>query len=324
MNGLTLITGGAGCLGAPVAHELLAKGGRVRVLDTLIHGQQEVAADLARRGVEVVRGDLRDELARAAALVDVAAVVHLAAVVGDRACAGDPELAREVNVEASRALIDEGRRAGAKRFVFASTCSSYGRTADSTPVDERDEPRPASLYAEQKVEIERLLLDDEPHSMSPTPLRFAEIYGAAPRMRFDLTVNGLTRDLWGDREVEVLGERCWRPYVHVRDAARAVRIVLEAPAERVSGQVFNVGRSDENYRAADLVAAIGARVGRGRVKYLHDDEDQHGYKVSFDKVRAALDFEPWMTVPDGVTELAAALDARAFGDPYDGRYGNTD
>ncbi len=141
-------------------------------------------------------------------------------------------------------------------------------------------------------------------------------------MRFDLTVNEFTRELWADRELEVFGEQFWRPYIHVRDAARAVRTVLEAPAETVAGEVFNAGRSWENYRKLDLVAEIGKQLDRGRVSYVHRDEDPRDYKVSFEKIRAVLGFETLMTVPDGISEVLAALDAGAFGNPFDGRYRN--
>ena len=115
---------------------------------------------------------------------------------------------------------------------MACTCSNYGRMADPTvPIDETGVLAPVSLYAEQKVAIEQHLLA-RPSPYALTCLRFATVYGVAPRMRFDLTVNEFTRDLWADRELEVFGEQFWRPYVHVRDAARGIRTVLEAPTER--------------------------------------------------------------------------------------------
>ena len=123
------------------------------------------------------------------------------------------------------------------------------------PITEDGELRPVSLYAEQKVGIEQALLGapGSDGGMHPTCLRFATVYGVAPRMRFDLTVNEFTRDLWADRELLVFGEQFWRPYIHVRDAARAVRTVLQADRGTVSGEVFNAGRSGENYRKLDLV-----------------------------------------------------------------------
>jgi nucleoside-diphosphate-sugar epimerase len=334
----TLVTGGSGYIGALLVRELLEAGRDVRVLDSLLHGQEEIAAEQERAGVQVIRADIRDADARSRALADADAVVHLAAIVGDPACARDPALSDEVNVQATRALVADAGEAGVQRLVFASTCSNYGRMADPTvPISEDGELQPVSLYAEQKVGMERLILGDpaDPSGataaagaadatsgVKPTCLRFATVYGVGRRMRFDLTVNEFTRELWADRELEVFGEQFWRPYIHVRDAGRAVRTVLEAPAEKVAGRVFNAGRSGENYRKLDLVEEIGRQVDRGKVSYVHRDEDPRDYKVSFDTIRAELGFETLMTVPDGIAEVIAALDAEAFGDPFDARYKN--
>ena len=323
MTGLTLVTGGAGYVGAFVVAELQESGRDVRVLDSLLHGQDAVARELEDGGAQLIRGDVREAKTRQDALADVEAVVHLAAIVGDPACARVPEEAQAVNVEATRALVGDATRSGVRRLVFASTCSNYGRMADPTvPVDEHGELRPISLYAEQKVAVERLLLEEDLNGLKPTCLRFATVYGVAPRMRFDLTVNEFTRDLWSGRDLEVFGEQFWRPYIHVRDAARAVRAVLDAPDEVVTQQVFNAGRSGENYRKLDLVNEIRKHTDRGNVSFVHRDEDPRDYKVSFDRIRSVLGFETLMTVPDGVAEVLAALDAGAFEDPYDPRFRN--
>jgi nucleoside-diphosphate-sugar epimerase len=319
----TLVTGGAGYIGALAVDELRRAGRDVRVLDALIHDQIDIAEQLERDGVEVVRADIRDADARRAALQDAEAVVHLAAIVGDPACARDPELSQEVNVGGSEALVADARAAGVKRLVFASTCSNYGRMADPTvPVTEEGELAPVSLYAEQKVGIERALLSGESDGLATTCLRFATVYGAAPRMRFDLTVNEFTRDLWADRELEVFGEQFWRPYIHVGDAARALRTVLEAPEDQVAGEVFNAGRSGENYRKLDLVEEIHSQIDTGSVKFVHRDEDPRDYQVSFDKIRSTLGFETLKTVPDGIDEVIHQLSAGAFPDPFDARYRN--
>lgn len=361
MSDTTLVTGGSGYIGAMLVKELLEAGGEVRVLDSLLHGQEEIAAEQEQAGVLVVRGDIRDTDARRRALEGADNVVHLAAIVGDPACALDPAVSDEVNVQATESLVADAGQAGVQRLVFASTCSNYGRMADPTvPITEEGELRPVSLYAEQKVGMEKLILGGglngtspttpvpratpaphapratpalaDPHAsptphgpptvLQPTCLRFATVYGVGRRMRFDLTVNEFTRELWADRELEVFGEQFWRPYIHVRDAARAVRTVLEAPAEKVANNVFNAGRSGENYRKLDLVREIGRQLDRGKVSYVKRDEDPRDYKVSFEKIRAELGFETLMTVPDGIAEIVAALDAEAFADPFDPRYKN--
>ena len=323
MGGTTLITGGAGYIGMLLAEELLAAAHDVRVLDSLLHGQSGCADALRDRGVEVLVGDVRDADARAEALRGAGAVVHLAAIVGDPACARDPDAAQAVNVDAALALIRDAAEAGVERFVFASTCSNYGRMTDPlVPITEDGALAPVSLYAEQKVAVERALLGLDPAPFAATCVRFATVYGVAPRMRFDLTVNEFTRDLWAGRRLEVFGEQFWRPYVHVRDAARGARTVLEAPLERVAGEVFNVGDSGENYRKLDLVGLIRRETDRGEVAFVQRTEDPRDYKVSFAKVADRLGYAITSTVPEGIREIITGLDEARFEDPFDGRYRN--
>jgi nucleoside-diphosphate-sugar epimerase len=323
MTKQVLVTGGAGYIGVPLTEQLLEAGYRVRVLDSLLHGQEELAQRIERAGAEVRRGDVRDAGARQEALRDVDAVVHLAAIVGDPACAADPDESNAVNVRGTAELVRDASDAGVRRFVFASTCSNYGRMADPTvPIDEQGELAPVSLYAEQKVAMEKSLLAVN-GGLVPTCLRFATVYGVAPRMRFDLTVNEFVRDLWADRTLEVFGQQFWRPYIHVVDVGRAVRTVLDASEETVGGEVFNVGRSGENYRKTDLVELIRSRTSSGQVEFVERLEDPRDYKVSFDKIRATLGFETEMTVPDGVDELLEALAEGRFADPFARKYRNS-
>ena len=324
MGQKTLITGGSGYIGSLLAKELLEAGRDVVVLDSLLHGQEDIAAEQEQAGIEVIRADIRDADARKRALSQTEAVVHLAAIVGDPACALDPAVSDEVNVQATKSLVADAGEAGVRQLVFASTCSNYGRMTDPTvPITEDGELAPVSLYAEQKVGMEKLILGGAGGSdLAPTCLRFATVYGVGRRMRFDLTVNEFTRELWADRELEVFGEQFWRPYIHVRDAGRAVRTVLETPVDQVSGEVFNAGRSGENYRKLDLVEEIKKQTDRGKVSYVKKDEDPRDYKVSFDKIRERLGFETLMTVPDGIGEILASLDEQAFGDPFAPQYKN--
>ena len=323
MRATTLITGGAGYIGMLVAEELRAASHDVRVLDSLLHGQHGCADALREQGVELLVGDVRDAGARAEALHGVDNVVHLAAIVGDPACARDPEAAQAVNVDAAMALITDAGQAGVDRFVFASTCSNYGRMADPlVPITEDGALAPVSLYAEQKVAVEQALLGLDPAPFAATCIRFATVYGLAPRMRFDLTVNEFTRDLCSGRRLEVFGEQFWRPYVHVRDAARGVRAVLEAPVEAVAGEVFNVGDTAENYRKLDLVELIRRQTDRGEVAFVPRSEDPRDYKVSFAKVAERLGYAITSTVPDGIREIIAALEDDRFEDAFDGRYRN--
>jgi nucleoside-diphosphate-sugar epimerase len=301
-----LVTGGAGYLGSVLLPLLLERGHRVRVLDALLHGGSSLLSVWAHPSFEFVRGDIRDAEARATALAGVEAVVHLAAIVGDPACARNSDLATAVNRDASVALLADAETAGVTRFIFASTCSNYGKMINADrPLDETSELRPVSHYAVSKVEVERVLLGaaaDGP--VAPTVLRFSTLFGTSPRMRFDLTVNEFTMELMTKRRLQVFGEQFWRPYVHTRDAARAVLTVLDAPVERVRGQVYNVGSDAENYQKKQLIEIILAYAAGSSVEYVHRDEDPRDYRVSFAKMRSELGFVAELTVAQGIAEVA--------------------
>lgn len=319
-----LVTGGAGYVGVPLCSTLAAAGYQVRAMDVLLHGQDHVVAELDRVGVELVRADFRDVTTRRSALKDVDAVVHLAAIVGDPACGLDPEGSEAVNVAGSTDLIADAETSGVRRFVFASTCSNYGRMADPTvPIDETGELSPVSLYARQKVAVEKQLLGLSTKDMLPTCLRLATVYGVAPRMRFDLTVNEFALELWAGRQLEVFGEQFWRPYVHVRDVARAIQLVLAADESQVQHQVFNVGRSDQNFRKSDLVEFLLERLPESDVSFVQRTDDPRDYKVNFDKIAATLGFDLTMTVPAGIDEVIEELKRGAFENPTGRLYRNT-
>lgn len=319
-----LVTGGAGYIGSVLVRQLLAKGYRVRVLDDLLFGGESLLGVLDDPAFEFVKADIRHTDQVREAMEGCTAVIQLAAIVGDPACARQPELATEVNRDATKAMYEAAEEAGIKRFVFASTCSNYGRMRDPDAfLVEDSELRPVSLYAETKVDVERFLLN-QPRSnrCAPTSLRFSTVYGRSPRMRFDLTVNEFTRDLALGRELVVFGEQFWRPYCHVTDLARSAVAVLEAPRDAVAFDVFNVGDDAENYRKGTLVEMILRQVPDGRVRFVEKDEDPRDYRVSFAKIRERLGFRISRTVTDGITEIKHLLDEGFLSDPYDPKYAN--
>jgi nucleoside-diphosphate-sugar epimerase len=262
-------------------------------------------------GFEFTRGDVRAIEDLDQALEGVDGVVHLAAIVGDPACAGAPDLARATNLDSSLECLELSRRHGVSRMVFASTCSNYGVMSDTSQyATEESELNPVSLYAETKVAVERELLASPPGAdPACTVLRFATLFGLSPRMRFDLTVNQFTRELYIQRKLVVYGEQFWRPYVHVDDAARAVAMVLDSPLEKVSGRVFNVGDTGENYQKGQLVNLICTQIGEGiEIEHVQTKEDPRDYRVSFEKIKEELGFNITHSVEDGVREIIDAID----------------
>jgi nucleoside-diphosphate-sugar epimerase len=206
--------------------------------------------------------------------------------------------------------------------VIASTCSNYGKLADGDVyATEEFDLRPVSLYAETKVaaELDALARAD---GFATCCLRFATVYGVSPRMRFDLTVNEFTREVALGKELVVFGEQFWRPYVHVRDAARAASLVLSAPLEQIRGQVFNVGSTDENYRKLDIVDLLKLRNPAANISFVHKDEDPRDYRVSFEKVKESLGFETERSVDTGIDEVISLIESGLLVDPYAAIYQN--
>lgn len=319
-----LVTGGAGYVGSTLVPHLLGEGFEVRVFDRLAFGGESLLGSWCNCNFEFVYGDIRDQSAIRRALAGCDAVVHLAAIVGDPACARQPELARAVNLDSSLALIEESRNSGISRFIFASTCSNYGRMKDANSlVTEETELSPVSLYAETKVAVEQALLQSKgQNGWCPTPLRFATVYGVSPRMRFDLTVNEFTMELLTNKHLKVFGEQFWRPYIHVADAARGIRLVLGAPESLVAGRVFNVGATDQNFQKKQLVEMICPLVPDAVVDYVHKDEDPRDYKVSFERIASQLGYKTTRTVAQGVEEVAALARKNVIANFADAKYRN--
>jgi nucleoside-diphosphate-sugar epimerase len=319
-----LVTGGAGYIGSTLVPLLLAEGHRVRVLDRLLHGGESLLGVWAHPNFEFVPGNICDLTQVRSAVFGNDAVVHLAAIVGDPACAREPEVARAVNLQASLALIEESKRAGVSRFIFASTCSNYGKMKDANQyVDEESELCPVSLYAETKVAVEKALLQSgRERNWCPTLLRFATIFGVSTRMRFDLTVNEFTMEMLTKKHLKVFGEQFWRPYVHVRDAARAIRLVLNSESEKVAAAVFNVGSTNQNFQKKQLVEMIQPFVPDAVVEYIHKSEDPRDYRVSFSRITNNLGFDITRTVPQGIEEVAHLVRSNVIANFADGRYRN--
>ncbi len=299
-----LIIGGAGYIGSALVRILLNRGYRVRVLDSLMYGSDSLAELRGAKDFNLQQGDGRDLSALVAAAHGADAIVHLAAIVGDPACELDHELTLEINLLATRTTKEVATALGVKRLIFASTCSVYGAAEDL--VDESSKAKPVSLYGRTKLLSEQLLLAPDPSGLCTTVLRFATIYGLSPRPRFDLVVNLFTAQALRDKRITVHGGSQWRPLLHVRDAARAIVSALEAPVAAVDHQIFNIGSEDENYTIAQ-VAEIVARIVGAEIISSDEQSDPRSYRVSFAKARAVLDFQPTVTVEDGIRELAGAL-----------------
>lgn len=319
-----LVTGAAGYIGSTLTGLLLSKGHHVLALDNLSFGGESLLGLYGHPGLELVVADIRGAERFPALLEGVSGVVHLAAIVGDPACAKQPEAAEAINWTAAKALFDACAGAtSVKRFVFASTCSNYGKMQGTDYVREDSPLTPVSLYARLKVKMEQYVLGaDVRAELVPVALRFSTVCGISPRMRFDLTVNEFAREMALGRRLEVFGPQFWRPYCHVADIARACLLALEAPAEKVRRQVFGVGATSENYTKDDIVKKLKARLPEAAVTFVERAEDPRDYRVDFGRIEKTLGFAVTKTLDDTIDELLSCLKQGVWKDPFSPRFQN--
>ena len=316
-----LVIGGAGYIGSVLCRKLLSRNYRVHVLDTLTYTDEGVQALEHDDRFTLIEGDMRsiDDVMRAIDGVD--AVMHLGALVGEPASSLDPQRTLELNYHATKLIANICKYHQINRFVFASTCSTYGQQTDELS-DETSELHPVSLYARTKIRSENALLDMATDNFAPTILRMATVYGLSPRMRFDLVVNILSAKAMTEETIPIYGGDQYRPNVHVADAAQAYIDCVEAPLEDVSGEIFNVGSNEQNYKIREIGEIVNNAFPNAEIDHQPDKEDNRTYQVDFSKIRHALGYDVEYTISDACEEIQAALESGEIADYTADRYSN--
>ena len=318
-QGPVLVIGGAGYVGCWLLRRLLEEGKNVRVLDNAVYGLDPIRDLLSHPRVEYLNGDCRNIQDVVKAMRGVSSVVHLAAIVGDPACEIDHKTTIEINYAATRMIVEVAKGHGVQRFLFASSCSVYGATDEI--MDENSKVEPVSLYGQLKVAAEHALLEAASDDFHPVLLRFATVFGLSNRPRFDLVVNLLSAKAWQDGVITIYNGEQWRPFVHVKDLAEAVLMVLNAPLRLVSRQTFNVGDNRLNHTLAQVGDVI-RRVFPGTRLETIENADRRNYRVSFDKIEKRLGFRSRYRLEDGVEEIKAAFDSSAIDNYKNVRFSN--
>jgi len=316
-----LVTGHAGYIGSVLVPLLQSRGHAVQGMDTQLFEGHDLGSPpphIACSGTDVRDVEPRD-------LEGIEAIVHLAGICNDPLGELNPAITDEVNATATGRLASAARAAGVQRFVFSSTCSVYGFAEPSHPVDESAPCHPLTAYARSKLAAESVVLRLASPAFTPVVLRSGSLYGASPRMRLDLVVNGLVAAAWcrGRLELETDGSP-WRPLVDIRDVCATMAHMLEAPSARIAGETFNVGDDAMNVQVADIARVVGSEVANAGVRLASGaGPDARSYRASFRKLATAFPNLTFRTdLPRAVRELVATFSAAPLrgGDLDEGKF----
>ncbi|NDJ76260.1 MAG: SDR family oxidoreductase [Chloroflexi bacterium] len=299
-----LVTGHQGYIGTVLTPMLIARGHDVVGLDSDLYRACTFGEGLPE--ISSIIKDVRDVELSDLAGIDV--VMHLAGLSNDPLGDLNPGLTAAINHQASVRLAQLSKEAGVQRFIFSSSCSNYG-AAGQDYMFEESALNPVTPYGVSKVEVERDVMPLADDNFSPVFLRNATAYGVSPRLRFDLVVNNLVAWAFTTGKVFLKSDgMAWRPLVHIEDISRAFIATLNAPRELIHNEVFNVGRTEENYLIREVADIIGEVVPGSQVKYAEGGEaDTRTYRVNCDKLPKMIpDFQPQWTVRRGAEELYEA------------------
>ena len=296
-----LVTGGAGYIGSILVPDLLNRGHSVTVIDNFMYGQTSLAAIISNPKRELVYGDVRDESLMRKHLKNADVIIPLAAIVGAPACDRDPILASSINKEAIYWMLKN--ISANQRVVMPTTNSAYGSGDKNNYCDENSPLNPLSLYARDKVAVEKELMQ-KPNA---TSFRLATVFGISPRMRLDLLVNNFTFRAVTDGFIVVFEGHFKRNYIHVRDVSNAFQLAIDNP-ERFEGEIFNVGLSEANISKIDLCRRIKNL--SPTFTYIESeigsDPDKRNYVVSNEKIEK-IGFKTQINLDAGIQELIKGL-----------------
>jgi nucleoside-diphosphate-sugar epimerase len=300
-----MVTGHDGYIGTVLVPMLQRRGHEVVGVDSMLF-ESCVFGDRVSRPDMEIRLDVRD--VEPHHFDGIEAVIHLAGMSNDPAGDLNPAATYEINHRASSRLAEIAKARGVRRFLFSSSCSTYGAHGDDF-LTESAEFLPVTPYGESKVLVEQDLHALADDSFTPTYLRNATAYGVSERLRGDLVVNNLTGFAVTTGKVFLKSDgSSWRPLVHIEDISRAFCVLLEAERALVHDEAFNVGHTDENYRISDVAEIVGDVTGAEVTMSDEAFNDIRNYRVNCDKLADAFpEAVPRWTVRQGAETLLEAM-----------------
>ena len=311
------VTGGAGYVGAVLVPQLLDAGHMVTVLDLLIYGEDVLEA---HPNLRVLKGDIRDVDLLKRELNGHDTVIHLACISNDPSFEMNPLLGKSINLDAFRPLVEASKIGGVSRFIYASSSSVYG-VKEELNVHENMSLEPLTDYSKFKADCEKILSEYQDEEFTTVTIRPATVCGYSPRQRLDVVVNILTNLAFHNRKITVFGGSQLRPNIHIQDMVDVYLMLLDAPTEKIAGQIFNAGY--ENHSVLELAKMVQSVVGDDVALVSTPTDDNRSYHVSSEKIRDVLGFEAKHTIRDAAAGLVTAFKAGKLPDSLtDERYFN--
>ena len=296
------VTGGAGYVGSVLIPKLLKKNYRVTVLDLMIYGEDVLPV---HPKLTTVKGDIRDQALLKKLLPGVDAVIHLACISNDPSFELNPGLGKSINLDAFEPLVKISKESGVSRFIYASSSSVYG-IKDQPDVNEEDSLDPLTDYSKFKALCETILEQYRGPGFTTCTIRPATVCGYGKRLRLDLTVNILTNLAINKGEISVFGGTQKRPNIHIEDMTDLYCQLLELPAEKIDGKVWNAGY--ENFTISQIAQMVKNVIGDQVKIVTTSSNDLRSYHISSEKIKKDIGFEPTHSIEDAVQDLKAAFE----------------
>lgn len=319
-NKKVFVTGGCGYIGAVLIPKLLKRGYEVTVVDLMIFGENVLSP---HPSLKIIKGDIRNRQMLESHLKKQDAVIHLAFISNDPEYELEPEVGKSINLAAFQPLVELTIEAGVRRFIFASSCSVYGKTNEKTLYEVHEESllRPLTDYACFKAECEKILSEYNFSDFSAVSIRPATVCGYSPRQRLDLIVNQFTNNAYHKREINIQGASRIRPCIHIEDITNIYCMLLEIPEEKIRGKVFNA--AFENRSVVEMAEIVKEVIGDDVKLVISSGVDERSYRVSSKKIIQELGFIPKYTMGKAVEDLKCAFQQGKIPNPLtDARYYN--
>jgi len=296
------VTGGAGYVGGILIPRLLQDGHTVTVLDLMIYGEEVLPNNV---NLKAIKGDIRDQSVLRDLIPGHDIVIHLACISNDPSFEMNPDLGKSINLDAFRPLVEISRDNFVERFIYASSSSVYGVKKEPN-VHEEMSLEPLTDYSIFKADCEKILLEYQSKDFTTITIRPATVCGYSPRQRLDVVVNILTNLAFHKREITIFGGSQLRPNIHIKDMAEAYISLINAPKEKVAGEIFNAGY--ENHSVRQIGEMVKEAIGQDVVLKTVPTDDNRSYHVSSEKMKKVLGFTATNTIRDACLELKHAFE----------------